>query len=174
MARAPYSGRCLPPYRRVSAEGTNDGNAVQSGNGGAGTLASPPRIPPGGAHLSPGAARAATVRAPSRIGPYLILNVIGRGGTGVVFRAQHESSGELVALKQVLAASVPEIGSVRREIDALRRLHHPGVVSIIAQGVDAGVPWYAMELLEGETLASYARRLWTGGASQTTDTRTAP
>ena len=45
--------------------------------------------------------------------------------------------------------------SIRREIQALTRLRHPGVVRILDEGVDAGVPWYAMELLDGQTLAEY-------------------
>src|SRR5262245_20665169 len=70
-----------------------------------------------------------------RVGPYRVLDAIGRGGTGVVFRAEHVASGEIVALKRVLAASVADIGAIRREIDALRRLEHPGVVRIIDQGM---------------------------------------
>lgn len=109
-----------------------------------------------------------------RVGPYSLLEVIGRGGSGVVFRALHLANGEVVALKMLLAESVRDIGSMRREIDTLRRLNHPGVVRIIEQGVDAGVPWYAMELLEGETLSSYARRIWRERSSPPTDIRTAP
>jgi serine/threonine protein kinase len=104
-----------------------------------------------------------------RVGPYRILHVIGRGGTGVVFRACDAESGELVALKRLLAENIADIGCMRREIAALRRLEHPGVVRILDQGVDAGVPWYAMELLEGETLASYVSRLWHGGAHTASD-----
>ena len=88
----------------------------------------------------------------NRIGPYRIVDLIGRGGMGAVFRAQHEQTGEWVALKKVLAARGHDIGGMRREIDALRRLQHPGVVRIGDQGIEDGVPWYAMELLEGETL----------------------
>ncbi|HEU4576765.1 MAG TPA: protein kinase [Polyangiaceae bacterium] len=99
-----------------------------------------------------------------RVGRYRILHVIGRGGTGVVFRACDVESGEVVALKRVLAENIGDLGGMRREIDALRRLEHPGVVRILDQGIDAGVPWYAMELLDGETLASYVSRLWHDGA----------
>jgi serine/threonine protein kinase/tetratricopeptide (TPR) repeat protein len=106
-----------------------------------------------------------------RVGPYRVLDFIGRGGTGVVFRAQLADSGEVVALKRVLAASVTDIGAIRREIDALRRLEHPGVVRIIDQGMDAAVPWYAMELLEGETLASYVTRRWGGQPGDAADDR---
>ena len=107
--------------------------------------------------------------AGERVGPYRILHVIGRGGTGVVFRACDAESGEVVALKRLLAENIGDMGCMRREIAALRRLEHPGVVRMIDQGVDAGVPWYSMELLEGETLANYVSRLWHGGAQTASD-----
>jgi eukaryotic-like serine/threonine-protein kinase len=95
---------------------------------------------------------------PERIGPYRITDVIGRGGMGVVFRAQHEVSGAPVALKKVVVAG--DVPALRGEIDALRRLDHDGVVRITDQGIADGQPWYAMELLEGETLADYNTSLW--------------
>lgn len=97
---------------------------------------------------------------PARIGPYRIVELVGRGGMGAVFLAQHAASGERVALKRVLAARGCDIGGMRREIDALRRLQHPGVVRISDQGVEDGVPWYAMDLLEGETLEMNNYRRW--------------
>src|SRR5262249_5285352 len=48
----------------------------------------------------------------------------------------------------------------RCEINALTRVRHPGIVRILAEGVEEGLPWYAMELLEGRTLADYVRALW--------------
>jgi serine/threonine protein kinase/tetratricopeptide (TPR) repeat protein len=108
---------------------------------------------------------------PASIGPYRIINVIGRGGMGIVFRAQHEQTGELVALKKVLAARGYDLGGMRREIDALRRLRHPGIVRIGDQGVEDGVPWYAMELLEGETLAANNHWRWQASPRRGSDTQ---
>src|SRR3569832_2110955 len=116
-----------------------------------------PNGDPGAANANAGAAFGQG-DARERVGPYRILHVIGRGGTGVVFRACDVESGEVVALKRLLAENIADMGCMRREIAALRRLEHPGVVRILDQGVDAGVPWYAMELLEGETLADYVSR----------------
>src|SRR5690242_7777693 len=127
-----------------------------------------PNGDPGVANAHAGAASPQDA-ARERVGPYRILHVIGRGGTGVVFRACDTESGEVVALKRLLAENIGDMGSMRREIAALRRLEHPGIVRILDQGVDAGVPWYAMELLEGETLASYAAELWHGGAHVASD-----
>jgi tetratricopeptide (TPR) repeat protein len=71
---------------------------------------------------------------------------------GVVHRARHRETGELVALKTVVVQRAEAFAALRREITALMRMDHPGVVRVIAEGLSAGRPWYAMEMLVGETL----------------------
>jgi serine/threonine protein kinase len=97
---------------------------------------------------------------PEMIGPFRLLSILGRGGMGVVYRAEHVTSGEVVALKTVPAAAGVERSRIHDEIQALRSIDHPGVVRILAEGSAAGVPWYAMELVEGRTLAAWIERLW--------------
>ncbi|MFN7973150.1 MAG: serine/threonine-protein kinase [Acidobacteriota bacterium] len=87
-------------------------------------------------------------------GPYRTEAEIGRGGMGVVYRARHVTTGERVALKTVIGAQSSLAASIRREIAALARLSHPGVVRIVDHGVERGTPWYAMELLAGPSLRS--------------------
>jgi serine/threonine protein kinase/tetratricopeptide (TPR) repeat protein len=94
------------------------------------------------------------------IGPYRLINRISAGGMGVVYRARHEDTGELVALKTVRVPEAVMLRGIRREIHALRRIQHPGIVRVMAEGVQDGLPWYAMELLEGLTLRSYIDELW--------------
>jgi serine/threonine protein kinase/tetratricopeptide (TPR) repeat protein len=89
---------------------------------------------------------------PARIGPYEVLGQVGQGGVGVVFRARHSETGALVALKTVRVRTTAHLSSVRREILALHRLHHPGIVRFLDGGMFEGRPWYAMELLNGITL----------------------
>ena len=95
--------------------------------------------------------------ARSRYGPYRVLRTIGQGGMGLVFEAEHGPSGRRVALKTVRVASARLLSTIRREIHALSRLDHPGVVRILDEGLCDGLPWYAMELCQGEPL----RRLGT-------------
>ena len=84
---------------------------------------------------------------PLEIGPYRVLDVIGRGGMGVVYRAEEVGSGARVALKTVRLRSENLLAGIRREIRALMRVEHPGVVRVLGEGVVDGVPWYAMELV---------------------------
>lgn len=89
------------------------------------------------------------------IGDYLTHDRLGRGGMGVVYSATHRASGRRVALKTVNAANEFAFASLRREIHALSRVNHPGIVRVLDQGVHEGLPWYAMELIEGRTLLSH-------------------
>ncbi len=91
-------------------------------------------------------------QTPRTIGPYAVLHELGRGGMGVVYRAVHESGGAHVAVKIPFAGMSDYFGCMRREIVALSRLQHPGIVGIIESGVEKGVPWYAMELLDSRSL----------------------
>src|SRR5262245_5673300 len=90
------------------------------------------------------------------LGPYETIEPIGKGGMGVVYRARHRVSGEHVALKTVAIPRPGLLACIRREIHALSRLDHPGIVRIHDHGVEAGIPWYAMELVEGPTLREHA------------------
>lgn len=94
--------------------------------------------------------------APESIGAYHVLEPLGRGGMGIVYRAM-APDGRVVALKTVRVGSEAQLAGLRREIHALARLRHPGIVHILDEGVWEGLPWYAMELLEGVPLKRYAR-----------------
>src|SRR5262245_25372059 len=94
-----------------------------------------------------------TSETPSHIGRYRVEGVIARGASGVVYRAREEGRREALALKTLRFVEEIELESLRREAQLLARLEHPGVVSVRDSGVDRGVPWYAMELIEAGTLA---------------------
>lgn len=90
---------------------------------------------------------------PGYIGRYRIDGVIARGASGVVYRAVEEGSSEALALKTLRFVDVAELESLRREAQLLAGLEHPGIVSVRDSGVDRGVPWYVMELIEGGTMS---------------------
>ncbi|MES1204402.1 MAG: protein kinase [Pseudomonadota bacterium] len=81
---------------------------------------------------------------PAAIGPYRVEQLIGSGGVGVVYRASHQRTGEVVAVKTVGAAREGHLASVRREIEMLQQIRHRGIVRIFDGGVFEGRPWYAM------------------------------
>lgn len=93
------------------------------------------------------------------IGDFHLLEEIGRGGMGVVFRARQLSLRRDVALK-VLAPTADEEAMLRfrREAAALARLHHPHVVEIYLVGEEDGCSFIAMELVEGEPLSATVER----------------
>lgn len=93
---------------------------------------------------------------PEFIGAYRLFEALGRGGMGVVYRAQHRETGQSVALKTVDIPNEWALSGLRREIHALARIRHPQVVRVLDEGVHEGLPWYAMELLQGRTLRSLA------------------
>jgi tetratricopeptide (TPR) repeat protein len=103
---------------------------------------------------------------PTRIGDYLLLDRIGEGGAGVVYRARHASNGSVVAVKTAKYNRRGHLASLRREFWTLRRLRRRGVIELLDGGSFEGRPWYAMELLDGSTLAA----LLPGGALDTEST----
>src|SRR5262249_51531830 len=94
--------------------------------------------------------------APLTVGCYEVLDVLGRGGMGVVYRARHRQLGHAVALKMILAgghADAHELARFRLEAAAVARLKHPGIVHIHDFGEHDGSPYFALELAEGGSLA---------------------
>jgi tRNA A-37 threonylcarbamoyl transferase component Bud32 len=94
---------------------------------------------------------------PAPFAAYLLLEQLGQGGMGVVYKARQERLKRLVALKMIRAgiyAGSDERARFQREGEAIARLRHPQVVQIHEFGEHAGRLYFSMELLEGGTLAS--------------------
>jgi serine/threonine protein kinase len=101
----------------------------------------------------------------SRLGDYHILREVGRGGMGVVYEAQQISLDRLVALKVLpFAASVDPKQRQRFQIEAqaAAQLHHPHIVPIFGVGCDRGIHYYAMQFVDGMSLAAIIRNLRSG------------
>jgi len=94
-------------------------------------------------------------RAGEVLGDFKILGEIGRGGMGVVYRANQVSLNRIVALK-VLAGMVCQtkkaITRFKKEARAAAKLHHTNIVPVYAQGEHEGHYYYAMELVDGKGL----------------------
>ena len=93
---------------------------------------------------------------PERLGDFRLLHRLGAGGMGVVYAARQESLDRDVALKLVRPDQLffPEARErFRREVAVVARLQHPGIVPVYTVGEERGIPYFAMELQRGATLA---------------------
>jgi serine/threonine protein kinase/tetratricopeptide (TPR) repeat protein len=90
------------------------------------------------------------------LGDFRLLREIGRGGMGVVYEAEQISLGRRVALKVLPFASTLDAKQLQRfknEAQAAAHLHHQNIVPVYATGCERGVHYYAMQYVEGQTLA---------------------
>jgi len=105
-------------------------------------------------------------------GPYLLLQEIGRGGHSRVFAAKQPGLDRRIALK-VLGPEAPTHSDgallrFQREAHLLASLTHPGIVRVLDTGTHAGLPYIAMELVPGCSLAVVLERLRADGREVTT------
>jgi serine/threonine-protein kinase len=108
-------------------------------------------------------APASAAAAPLQIGPYRVVELLGSGGMGEVYRAERVSGGfeQCVALKLVRGGAL--LGALNRrflrERQILARLEHPNIARLIDGGFTAaGQPWLAMEYVAGERITQYVQR----------------
>lgn len=98
------------------------------------------------------------------VGPFRILERIGQGGMGIVYRALQDRPRRTVALKVLSAGrgDGEQVSRFEREIEVLGRLQHPGICQILGAGTaDLGpgldrTQWFAMELVDGPPLVQFA------------------
>ncbi len=95
-----------------------------------------------------------------QLGPYRIERLLGRGGMGAVYAGVHQETGERAAIK-VLAESLAFDPRFRDrflgEVDALKRLRHKNIVSLLGFGEEDGTPYFVMDLITGRSLEEELR-----------------
>jgi formylglycine-generating enzyme required for sulfatase activity len=87
---------------------------------------------------------------------YEVLGVLGRGGMGIVYQARHVKLKRLVALKMIRAgsyASEQELARFQAEAEVVARLQHPHIVQVYEVGEHHGLPFFALEYVDGGSLA---------------------
>ena len=96
------------------------------------------------------------------LGDFRLVREIGRGGMGVVYEAVQLSLGRRVAVKVLSFASAldpRQLQRFRNEAQAAAQLHHTSIVPVYAVGCERGVHFYAMQLIDGQSLAEVIREL---------------
>lgn len=98
----------------------------------------------------------------TQLGDFRIVREVGRGGMGVVYEAEQISLKRRVALKVLrygAAADSEAMQRFQREAETVAGLHHTNIVPIFAIGCENGVNYYAMQFIEGQSLAGVAESL---------------
>jgi serine/threonine protein kinase/tetratricopeptide (TPR) repeat protein len=101
----------------------------------------------------------------ARLGDYRILREVGRGGMGIVYEAEQESLGRRVALKVLPTAAALDPRRRQRfliEAQAAAQLHHPHIVPIFGVGCERGTHFYAMQFIDGRSMADVVQELRRG------------
>ncbi len=154
-APAPLDGGGLTDIARALASGVPAGaDFVAMPTTPLGEVAS--RTPPTGPPPEP-----LSGNVPRRLGPYVLIDELGHGGMGIVFRGRHEKLGTACAVKVLIAgehASPEELARFQLEAAAVARMgKHPNIVTVYDLDRQGALTYYAMELVEGKALSRLLR-----------------
>ena len=153
---------CLDELESLAPPSTSNVVSPQRGN-------DDPTISPGNhdQHFNPAicpnpaAAATGEINRPGLFGRYELLEEIGRGGMGVVYRARQSDLDRTVAVKMILSSRFASADEIRRfyaEARAAGSLQHPNIVGIHEVGEIDGQHYFAMDLVDGPSLAEVIRQ----------------
>ena len=111
-------------------------------------------------NIQPRETPAGLLQLPRPLGAYLLLEEIGRGGNGVVFKARQPVLNRLCAVKMLLGgefAGPDAEARLRTEAAAAASLDHPHIVGVYEAGVENGLLYFSMEYVPGQTLTQLVR-----------------
>ena len=141
-ARAPAPG-ALADFLLVEAANADTGRPADETTGARPAAAADDLLPPG-----------------TRLGPYRIVQTLGRGGMGVVYKAEHTLLDRVVAVKvlpRALARDPQFLARFKREAQALAKLRHPHIVAVYDMGREGDVTYFTMEYVDGTNLRALLR-----------------
>lgn len=143
------------PLRHQSGDGSSPGTAVTVSL--PGSAADPDRTATFD-HRGRAAYNTAADAGPASrtIGPYVVLQELGRGGMGVVYLARHQQLGRTAALKMILGGAQAGTDARQRfliEAQSIARLSHPGIVTVYDIGEHEGLPYFSLEYIPGDNLS---------------------
>ncbi len=98
--------------------------------------------------------------APDAPPTYEILDVLGRGGMGIVYKAWHAPLRRVVAVKMILLgahASDRQLARFQQEAEAAAHLSHPNIVSVYEVGQHRGLPFITLEFVDGDSMSTMLR-----------------
>lgn len=117
--------------------------------------------PPGPEEAEQAMSPSSWSQLPRQFGGYELIEELGRGGMGVVYRARHRKLDSFFALKLIRTSEFASGDEVRRffqEAQTAARLSHPNIVGVHDAGEQEGLPFLVMRYISGETLAQRIRR----------------
>lgn len=95
------------------------------------------------------------------LGNYVLLEKIGQGGMGAVYKAEHRRMHRIVAVKLLPTSMMRDAATIarfQREVEAAARINHPNIVTAFDAGHDGGVHFLVMEYVEGHDLSAMVKK----------------